>query len=66
MLTDLHLLFSVCPEYNWVDVLAGWSVKASVVLLCAMCGKNQGRLLSHEEKPMCCTSAHPGFFLLVH
>lgn len=63
MLTDLHLLFSVCPEDNWVDVWAGWSAKASVVLLCAMCRESQGRLLSHEEKHR---SAHPSFFFLVH
>lgn len=27
MLTDLHLMFSVCLEYNYVDVLAGQSEK---------------------------------------
>lgn len=47
MLTDLHLLFPV--EYNWVDVLAGWSVKASVVLLCAMCGKTTAGCCSRRR-----------------
>lgn len=60
MLTDLHLLFPACPEYNWVDVLAGWSVKASV--------KEAGQAGSMRRSTllMCCRSAHPAAFLLLH
>lgn len=63
MLTDLYLLFSVCLEYNYVDVLAGKSEKKSV--LYNVWGKITKACCCPTRSPLCCRSVCPVLFLLV-